>query len=39
MQIISYGDTLHEMSKPIFWEEEEYFKMSSASNFTQHAER
>ena len=27
MQIVSYGDNLHEMSKPVFWENEE--KISS----------
>ena len=31
MQIISQGDKLHEMSKPIFYEK--YFKMSSAEFF------
>ena len=31
MQIVSSGDNLHELSKPIFWEKSEnYFKMSSA---------
>ena len=35
MQIVSIGDNLHEMSKPVFWEK--YFNMSSAENFTQHA--
>ena len=30
--------SLHEMSKPIFWEnQEEYYKMSSAEIFTQNA--
>ena len=40
MQIVSSGDNLHEMSNSIFWEkkEENHFKMSSAENFTQHAE-
>ena len=38
MQIISYGDNLHEMSKPVFWEKKEkYFKLSSAEIFTQSA--
>ena len=38
MQIISFGDNLHEMSKPIFWEKyEKYFKMLSAEIFTQNA--
>ena len=37
MQIVSYGDNLHEMSKPVFWEKyEKYFKMS-AEIFTQSA--
>ena len=31
MQIVSSGDNLHEMSKPIFWEKK-YFKMSSAES-------
>ena len=36
MHIISFGDYLYEMSKPVFWEKEEkYFKMSSAENFIQ----
>ena len=38
MQIISSGDNLHEMSKPIFWKKEDkkkYFKMLSAEIFTQ----
>ena len=38
MQIVSIGDNLHEMSKPIFWGKKEiYFDMSSAENFTQSA--
>ena len=38
MQIVSWGDNLHEMSYPVFWEKQEkYFKMSSAQNFTQSA--
>ena len=38
MQIVSWGDSLCEMTKPIFWEKyEKYFKMSSANIFTQHA--
>ena len=38
MQIVSSGDNLHEMSKPIFWEKGgKYFIMSSAEIFTQHA--
>ena len=33
IQIISLGDNLHVMSKPIFWEKQEkYFKMVSAEN-------
>ena len=40
MQIVSNGDNLHEMSKPVFWEEsEKYFNISSAGNFTQSAKR
>ena len=32
------GDSLHEMSNPVFWEKyEKYFKMSYAENFTQSA--
>ena len=38
MQVVSTGDNLHEMSKPVFWEKQEkYFKMLSAENFTQRA--
>ena len=38
MKIVSLGDSLHEMSNLIFWENlEKYFKMSSAENFTQQA--
>ena len=38
MQIFSLGDNSHEMSNPVFWEKQEnYFKMSSAEFFTQHA--
>ena len=30
MQIVSIGDNMHEMSKPVFWEKsEKYFKMSA----------
>ena len=41
MQIVSLvyfiRDSLHEMSKPVFWEKIKiYFKMSSAEIFTQH---
>ena len=33
MQIVSTGNNLYEMSKPVFWEKEEiYFKMSSADD-------
>ena len=36
MQIISIGDHLQEMSKPVFWEKQEkHFRMWSAENFTQ----
>ena len=38
MQIVPFGDNLHEMSKPVFWGKyEKYFSMSSAENFTQSA--
>ena len=37
MQIVSLGDNLHEMLKPIFWNKKKYFKMSSAEIFTQGA--
>ena len=38
MQIVSTGDNLHEMSKPVFLEKKKkYFSMSSAENFTQSA--
>ena len=42
MQIVSIGDNLHGMSKPVFWkkkrkEKEKYFCVSSAENFTQSA--
>ena len=40
MQIVSNGDNLNEMSKPVFWENKvKYFKMSSAEDFTQGAKR
>ena len=40
MQIVSWGDNLHEKSNPVFWEKQEkYFKMLSAENFTQSAKR
>ena len=43
MQIFTIGDNLHEKSKPGFSlfsgeNKKNYFKMSSAENFTQHAE-
>ena len=38
MQIVSTGDNLHEMSKPIFCKKQEkYFNMSSAENNTKSA--
>ena len=38
MQIVSSGDTLHEMSKPVFQEKnKKNISMSSAENFTQSA--
>ena len=40
MQIVSSGDNLHEMSKPIFGQnKKKYFKLSSAEFFTQDAKR
>ena len=38
MQIVSSGDSLHEMSKPVFWKKkyEKYFNMSS-ENFIKSA--
>ena len=37
MQVVSLGDSLHEMSKPISWEKKEkYFKMFPAKILTQH---
>ena len=37
-QIVSLGDNLHGVLKPIFREKEEkYFKMLSVDIFTQHA--
>ena len=40
MQLVSTGDNLHEIPKPVFWEKiEKYFNMLSAENFTQNAER
>ena len=39
MQIVSIGDNLHEMSKPVFWGKYgKYFKMSSTENSTQSAQ-
>ena len=42
MQIVSWGDNLHEMPKPVFWKnnnnKKKSFKMS-AEIVTQHAER
>ena len=39
MQIVSNRGNLQEISKPVFWEnQEKYFKISSAETFTQHAE-
>ena len=39
MQIVSLGDNLHEISKPILWEKKaKYFKMS-AEMFTQNAKQ
>ena len=35
MQIVSTGDNLCEISKPVFWEKEKYFKILSADIFTQ----
>ena len=38
MQIVSWGDNLHEMSNPVFWgKKDKYFKLLSAENFTQSA--
>ena len=40
MQTVSNGDTLHEIFKPVSWEnEEKYFNLSFAENFTQSAKR
>ena len=37
-QIVFIGDSLHEMSKPVFWKKsEKYFSMLTAENFTQSA--
>ena len=38
MQIVSFGDNLHEMPDHIFWEnKKKRYKMLFAKNFTQHA--
>ena len=38
MQIVSLGDNLHEISKPIFWEKlRKLFQTLFAEIFTQHA--
>ena len=35
---VCIGENLHEMSKPVFWEnKKKYFNMSSAENLTQSA--
>ena len=41
MQIVSYGDNLHEMSKPVFWvkNKKKFLSMSSTDNITQSAKR
>ena len=41
MQIVSLGDSLHEISKSFFpgKNKKKYFKTSSTENFTQHARR
>ena len=39
MQIVSTGDTLHEMTNPVYWENKKIFQQSSAENFTQSAKR
>ena len=40
MQIVSIGDTLREMAKPVFWRKlGKYFNMSSAAIFTQLSKR
>ena len=36
MQVVSPGDNLYEMPKPIFWEK--YIKKLSADIFTQHTD-
>ena len=37
MQIVFYGDNLHEMQKPIFWKKSDKYLKMSAKVFTQHA--
>ena len=37
MQIVSIGDNLHVMSKPLFWEKLEKYSKMSAEIFTQSA--
>ena len=41
MQIVSDGDSLHEIPNPVFWKkyEKKYFRNASAEIFTQHAKR
>ena len=40
MQIVFNNDNLHEWSNPVSWEKyKKYFKMLSAEDFTQSAER
>ena len=40
MQIVSIGENLHEISKPVFWEKYgKYFYMSSTEKFMQSAKR
>ena len=39
MQMVSLGDSLHEMAKPVLWEKYlKCFKMLPSDIFTQHAE-
>ena len=38
MQIVSWGDNLHEVSSPVFYDKhEKYFTVLSAEIFTKHA--
>ena len=39
MQIVSTGDNLHEISKPIFWGKYKIYQNVVCWNFTQHAKR